>query len=353
MATYDLAVIGGDGIGPEVTAEAVKTVRAAAEVFGFAVSTTDYDLGGARYLRTGETLPSTVAAELGQHDAILLGAIGHPGVQPGLVERPIILGLRTMFDQYVNLRPIRLMAGAPTPIKGLTPEQCDLVVVRENMEGLYPGAGGLVYEGHAAEVAIQESVNTRFGVERILRDAFQRAASRRGRLTICHKTNVQAYAGSLWMRAARDLASEFPTVTLDYVNVDAMCLYLVTDPGRFDVVVTDSMFGDIISDLGGAITGGLGFSGSGNINPARTAPSMFEPIHGSAPDIAGKGIANPIAAILAAGMCLEFLGERGAAQGIESAVQHVVATVASSSGWSVPQPTASIGDAVATALHAV
>ncbi|HVA86733.1 MAG TPA: isocitrate/isopropylmalate family dehydrogenase, partial [Candidatus Saccharimonadales bacterium] len=256
MTTYSLAVIGGDGIGPEVSAEAVKVVGAAADRFGFGVSFTQYELGGGRYLRTGELLPPTVVANLSAHDAILFGAVGVPDVEPGLVERAVILGLRAAFDQYVNLRPIRLLQGAPSPIAGLMPASCDLVVVRENIEGLYGNLGGVAYQGTDAEVAIQESVNTRFGVERIVRDAFARAQRRRGKVTVCHKTNVLTHAGSLWMRVARDLAGEYPGVELDYVNVDAMALYLVTDPARFDVVVTDSMFGDIITDLGAAVTGG-------------------------------------------------------------------------------------------------
>jgi len=352
-AVYNLAVIGGDGIGPEVCAEAVKVVTAAADKFRFGVSFTQYELGGGRYLRTGELLPPTVLATLSAHDAILFGAVGVPDVEPGLVERAVILGLRTAFDQYVNLRPIRLLRGAPSRIAGLTSASCDLVVVRENIEGLYGGLGGVAYQGTDAEVAIQESVNTHFGVERVVRDAFARAQRRRRKLTVCHKTNVLTHAGSLWMRVARELATEYPEVELDYVNVDAMALYLVTDPARFDVVVTDSMFGDIITDLGAAVTGGLGFSGSGNINPSRQAPSMFEPIHGSAPDIAGMGIANPVAAIVAAQLCLDFLGEADAARAVGGAIEKVVVEIDQAHGWRSPVKTVEIGDAVSEAVRRI
>ena len=320
MVTYRLAVIGGDGVGLEVTAEAEKVLRAAAAAFGFAVETVPYDLGGRRYLRTGEVLPDAVLEELRDVDAILLGAVGTPEVPPGVLERGLLLALRFAFDQYVNLRPVKLLPGVRSPIAGLAPERCDLVVVRENTEGLYAGAGGWLYRGTAAEVATQESLNTRRGVERVVRDAFVRAQARRGRLTLCHKTNVLTFAGDLWQRTVDEVAAEYPDVTTDYVHVDAACLYLVTAPERFDVVVTDNLFGDIITDLGAAVQGGMGVAASGNLDPTRTSPSMFEPVHGSAPDIAGTGAANPVAAILSVALCLAHLGEGKAAAAVEDAV---------------------------------
>jgi 3-isopropylmalate dehydrogenase len=320
MTTHRIAVIGGDGIGPEVTAEAEKVLAAAAGAFGFGYETVPYELGGRRYLATGEVLPDSVVEELRKVDAILLGAIGTPDVAPGVLERGLLLRLRFTFDQYVNLRPVKLLPGVTSPIAGLTPDRCDLVVVRENTEGPYAGAGGQLYRGTAQEVATQESLNTRHGVERVVRDAFARAGDRRRRLTLCHKTNVLTYAGDLWQRTVADVAGEFPDVSWDYVHVDAACLYLVTAPERFDVMVTDNLFGDIVTDLGAAVQGGLGYAASGNIDPTRRAPSMFEPVHGSAPDIAGTGKANPVAAVLSLGMCLAHLGERAAAAAVEAAV---------------------------------
>jgi 3-isopropylmalate dehydrogenase len=277
------------------------------------VETDEYDLGGERYLRTGEVLPPTVKQELADFDAILLGAVGTPDVPPGVLERGLLLELRFDFDQYVNLRPVRLYPGVPTPIAGLMPEDCDLVVVRENTEGLYAGAGGFLRKGTRHEVATQESLNTRLGVERVVRFAFDQARTRRNHLTLCHKTNVLTYAGDLWQRTVDEVAADFPEVEVDYVHVDAACLYLVNDPGRFDVIVTDNLFGDIITDLGAAVQGGLGLAASGNLDPERRHPSMFEPVHGSAPDIAGRGWANPVAAVLSVAMCLHHLGETEAA----------------------------------------
>jgi len=320
VVAYRMAVIGGDGVGPEVTAEAEKVLRSAAAVFGFSVDTVPYDLGARRYLRTGEVLPDAVLDELRGVDAILLGAVGTPEVPPGVLERGLLLALRFAFDQYVNLRPVKLLPGVRSPIAGLTPQRCDLVVVRENTEGLYAGAGGSLYRGTAAEVATQESLNTRRGVERVVRDAFARARARRGRLTLCHKTNVLTFAGDLWQRTVDAVAADFPDVTTDYVHVDAACLYLVTAPERFDVVVTDNLFGDIITDLGAAVQGGMGVAASGNLDPTRISPSMFEPVHGSAPDIAGTGTANPVAAILSVALCLAHLGEEKAAAAVEDAV---------------------------------
>ena len=348
--TYNLAVIGGDGIGPEVTAEALKALHAAADVFGFEVKTADYDLGGERYLRTGEVLPDTVLEELRAHDAILLGAVGTPDVPPGVLERGLLLRLRFAFDQYVNLRPVKLYPGVPSPVAGLTPERCDIVVVRENTEGMYAGAGGVLYGGTAREVATQESLNTRSGVERVVRDAFARAQSRRGHLTLCHKTNVLTYAGDLWQRTVNEVAGDFPDVTTDYVHVDAMCLYLVSQPERFDVVVTDNLFGDIITDLGAAVQGGLGLAASGNLNPSGDFPSMFEPVHGSAPDIAGRGWANPVAAVLSVALCLAHLGEPEAAGAVEAAAAGVLPDLAAMGGDGMGYSTSAIGDNVAAAI---
>jgi 3-isopropylmalate dehydrogenase len=352
MTAYDLAIIAGDGVGPEVTAQALKAIRAAADRFGFAVATTDYDLGGRRYLATGEVLPDTVLSELRGHDAILLGAVGTPGVPPGVLERGLLLRIRFAFDQYVNLRPVKLLPGVPSPVAGLTPERCDLVVVRENTEGLYSGAGGTLYRGTPSEVATQESLNTRRGVERVVRDAFARAAARRGRLTLCHKTNVLLFAGDLWQRTVDEVASEFPDVTVDYAHVDALCLYLVTAPERFDVVVTDNLFGDIVTDLGAAVQGGLGLAASGNIDPSRAAPSMFEPVHGSAPDIAGRGWANPVAAVLSAAMCLAHLGEQEAGSAVETAAAGVLPTMRAMAGEAMGASTDELGDRIAEMVAA-
>jgi 3-isopropylmalate dehydrogenase len=348
MATHRLATIAGDGIGPEVIAEALRATRAVAARFGFTIETTDYDLGGRRYLETGEVLPPAVQAELAEHDAILLGAVGIPEVPPGLLERGLLLRLRFDFDQYVNLRPVKLYPGVPTPVAGLTPERCDMVVVRENTEGLYVGAGGCTHRGTSAEVATQESVNTRYGVERVVRYAFDLARARTGRLTLCHKTNVLTYAGDLWQRVVDEVAEDYPDVSTGYVHVDAACLYLVESPERFDVIVTDNLFGDIVTDLGAAVQGGLGLAASGNLNPDRTAPSMFEPVHGSAPDIAGRGWANPVAAVLSASMCLRHLGEPGAASALEQASVAALGNLRSMGGPDMGYSTREIGEMVAS-----
>ena len=347
MTAYRIAVIGGDGIGPEVTAEALKVLRAAAAQAGATVETTSYDLGGRRYLETGEVLPDTVLEELRDHDAILLGAVGTPDVPPGVLERGLLLRLRFTFDQYVNLRPVKLLPGVASPVAGLTPERCDLVIVRENTEGAYAGAGGVLYRDTPAEVSTQESINTRHGVERVVREAFDRAAARSGRLTLCHKTNVLTFAGDLWQRTVTAVGAEYPGVTTDYVHVDAMCLYLVSRPERFDVVVTDNLFGDIVTDLGAAVQGGLGYAASGNLDPTRRAPSMFEPVHGSAPDIAGTGTASPVAAVLSAAMCLDHLGEPAAAAAVEAAVAaDIVARAGNADAYSTSQ----IGDRIAATV---
>ena len=345
--TYSVGVIPGDGVGVEVTAQALKAVEAASTVHGFSVEPTNYDLGGARYLSTGEVLPESVEAELAAHDAILLGAVGTPDVPPGVLERGLLLKLRFDFDQYINLRPVKLYPGVPSPIGDLTPERCDMVIVRENTEGLYAGIGGSFKVGTEHEVALQESINTRLGVERALRYAYQQAMTRSGRLTVCHKTNVLSYAGDLWWRVANELNPEFPDVSLDYVHVDAACLYLVDSPERFDVIVTENLFGDIITDLGAAIQGGLGLAASGNLNPDGAYPSMFEPVHGSAPDIAGKGWANPVAAVLSAAMCLGQLGETAAATAIEDAAATVLTELTTMGGPDMGMSTSEVGDRIA------
>ncbi|MGH8993607.1 MAG: 3-isopropylmalate dehydrogenase [Acidimicrobiia bacterium] len=342
--TRRIGVIAGDGIGPEVVAEARKALSAA----GFDHEAVEYDLGGSRYLRTGEVLPDSVVTELAALDAILLGAVGTPDVPPGVLERGLLLRLRFEFDLYVNLRPVRLLPGAPTPLAGKTSEDIDLVVIRENTEGAYAGEGGFLRKGTGAEVATQGSVNTRLGVERCLRYAFELAAGRpRHHLTLCHKTNVMTYAGDLWHRAFQEVAAEYPEVETAYNHVDAACLYLVESPERFDVVVTDNLFGDIITDLGAAIAGGLGLAASGNLNPPRVRPSLFEPVHGSAPDIAGTGQANPLAAILSAGMLASFLGEADVSSRIERAVGAVLSKLGGTTAGTMRHSTAEVGDMVA------
>ncbi len=312
-----LAVIGGDGIGPEVVAEALKVLQAA----NVSLDPTSYDLGAQRWHRTGETLPDSVLAEISAQDAILLGAVGDPTVPSGVLERGLLLRLRFELDHYVNLRPVRLYPGVATPLADVRPEAVNMLVVREGTEGPYAGAGGVLRKGTPAEVATQESLNTAFGVARVVRYAFERAAERpRQQLTLVHKTNVLAYAGDLWQRTVDAMAKDFPAIAVDYCHVDAASMFFVTQPERFDVVVTDNLFGDILTDLGAAVAGGIGMAASGNINPERTAPSMFEPVHGSAPDIAGKQKADPTAAILSAAMLCEHLGLSAEAARIEQAV---------------------------------
>ncbi len=347
---HRIGVVGGDGVGPEVVAEACKAVEAAAARFGFTASFHDYDLGGQRYLRTGEVLPASVQEELAGQDAILLGAVGMPDVPPGVLERGLLLTLRFDFDLYVNLRPVKLYPGVPSPIAGLTPERCDMVVVRENTEGLYVGAGGTVRRGTPLEIATQESINTRAGIERVVRYAFTRAQDRRRAMTLVHKTNVLTHAGDLWMRTAHEVGADFPDVGLDYEHIDAMCLYMVTTPERFDVVVTDNLFGDIITDLGAAVQGGIGLAASANLNPDRTYPSLFEPVHGSAPDLAGTGQANPAAAVLSAALLLEHLGEVEAAAAVEAAVAETLPKLDAMGGPGMGKTTAEIGDLIAAAV---
>ncbi len=344
---HRVAVIPGDGVGTEVTAEALKVLDAAASRFGFTTERTEYDLGGRRYLSTGEVLPSSVQAELDGHDAILLGAVGTPDVPPGVLERGLLLKLRFDFDLYINLRPVKLYEGVPTPIAGLTPDRCDMVVIRENTEGMYTGVGGVFKKGTPLEIATQESINSRYGVERAVRFAFDLAAERRNQLTLCHKTNVLTFAADLWQRTVNEVAGDYPTVAVDYVHVDAACLYLVTSPERFDVMVTDNLFGDIVTDLGAAVQGGLGMAASGNLNPSGDHPSMFEPVHGSAPDIAGNGWANPVAAVFSTAMCLAHLGHRDAATAVEVAAASVLPKLKTMGGPDMGMSTAQIGDLIA------
>ncbi|WP_237792025.1 3-isopropylmalate dehydrogenase [Corynebacterium accolens] len=335
-----LAVIGGDGIGPEVTAEALKVLRAVRSD----IETTDYDLGARRYLRNGELLTDADLASLREHDAILLGAIGAPGeVPPGVLERGLLLKMRFALDHHVNLRPSILYSTAHSPLA--SPGDIDFVVVREGTEGLYCGNGGTLREGTPHEVASEVSQNTRFGVERVVRDAFERASQRRNHLTLVHKTNVLVNAGDLWHRTVEEVAAEYPQVEVDYNHIDAATIYMVTDPARYDVIVTDNLFGDILTDLAGAITGGIGLAASGNIDASGKNPSMFEPVHGSAPDIAGQGIADPTAAILSAAMLLRQLGDEDNAQKIEKAVAEDIAKRADA-----PIKTVEVGDRIAGSL---
>jgi len=322
LVGYKVGVIGGDGIGPEVVAEALKVVRAV----GVDLDLVEHDLGGARYLRSGEVLPDDVLDELRGMDAILLGAVGSPDVAPGILERGLLLRLRFQLDLYVNLRPFRSA-------------DRDFVVVRENTEGVYAGEGGSLRTGTVHEVATQGSVNTRMGVERCVRFAFDLAQARtRRHLTLVHKSNVLTFAGDLWQRTFDEVAAAHPEITTAYCHVDAACIHLVEDPARFDVIVTDNLFGDILTDLAGAVSGGIGQAASANLNPERTGPSLFEPVHGSAPDIVGTGRANPLAAIRSAAMMLEFLGEASAA----TRVAEACAAVSGRAGTTVE-----IGDAVA------
>lgn len=338
-----IAVVAGDGIGTEVVAQALKVLRVVLPD----VETTDYDLGAARYHRTGEVLPDSVIEELRGHDAILLGAVGDPSVPPGVLERGLLLKLRFDFDQYVNLRPSRLWPGTTSPLAGVKPGEIDLVVVREGTEGLYVGAGGNLHPGTAAEVATEESLNTRHGVERVIRDAFARAAKReRRKVTLVHKTNVLTHAGGLWARTFNEVKAEFPDIETEYQHVDAAAMFLVSNPQRYDVVVTDNLFGDILTDIAAAVTGGIGLAASGSINPERAFPSMFEPVHGSAPDIAGKGIADPSAAVLSAALLLDHLGHPEAAAKVTEAVGAEVAARTPGSALS----TEAVGDRLAEAV---
>ncbi len=348
---YRIAVIGGDGTGPEVIAEGLKVLEAASRTFKFKYETTMFDFGGARYLKTGKTLDDADIAELKKYNAIYLGAIGHPDVKPGILEQGILLKLRFSLDQYINLRPIKLYNEAFCPLKDKKAADIDFVVVRENSDGLYKGMGEFQKKGTPDEVAIQISYNTRKGVERCIRYAFEftRARNKRKKLTLCGKTNVLTFAWDLWQRTFNEVAKEYPDVTTDYAHVDATTMWFVKNPEWFDVIVTDNMFGDIITDLGAMIQGGMGIAAGGNINPQGV--SMFEPIGGSAPKYTGKNVINPLAAICAGGMMLETLGEVKAAKAIEDAVIKLVAgkfksLAAGKMGYS----TTEVGDLVAKSL---
>lgn len=338
-----LAVIGGDGIGPEVTAEALKVLNVVRDD----IETTDYDLGARRYLKNGELLTDEDLASLREHDAILLGAIGAPdSVPPGVLERGLLLKMRFALDHHVNLRPSKLFDGAESPLRN--PGKIDFVVVREGTEGAYTGNGGAIRVGTPHEIANETSVNTRYGAERVIRYAFELAQSRSKKLTLVHKTNVLVHGGGLWQRTVNEVAKEYPEVAVDYNHIDAATIYLVTDPSRFDVIVTDNLFGDILTDEAGAISGGIGLAASGNIDATGTNPSMFEPVHGSAPDIAGQGIADPTAAILSAAMLLRHLGDEDNAIRIEKAVAADVANRDNTQ----PISTTAVGDRIAAALQA-
>jgi len=324
--TYKIAVIPGDGTGPEVVDEGLKVLKAVSGKENFKLDLCFYDLGGERYLKTGEALPDSILEELKKVQAIFLGAIGHPEVRPGILEQGILLRLRFTLDQYINLRPVKLYPGVDTPLKSKGPEHIDFVIVRENTEGLYTGAGGFLKRGTPDEVAIQESINTRKGVERCLRYAFEFCLQRNKecKLTLVAKTNVLNYASDLWARAFQEVARDYPRVKTDYSHVDALCMWMIKNPEWFDVIVTDNLFGDIITDLGAMIQGGLGIAAGGNINPAPGGVSMFEPMGGSAPKYTGKSMINPLAAIAACQMMLSHLGEKKAAQRVENAIVQVL-----------------------------
>ena len=367
MKTYDIAVLPGDGTGPEVTAEALKVAEAAARKFNFKLNWHHYDFGGDRYLRTGEVLPDSAADEFRKFKAMYLGAIGHPQVKPGNLEKGILLRLRFELEQYINLRPVKLYRVQDCPLKDKTPEDIDFVVVRENNEGLYTGAGGFLFKDTPHEIAVQESVNTRRGVDRCLKYAFtldskRRAgqtwkglrpedvsAGRTAQLTLVGKTNVLTYAFDLWERAFHAMGPQYPTVKRDYAHVDATCMWFVKNPEWFDVIVTDNIFGDIITDLAAMIQGGLGVAAGGNINPEGT--SMFECMGGSAPKYTGKNVINPVAAINAAGMMLDFLGEEAAAAAVDAAVIQVINTkVQSLAAGRMGYGTREVGDLIAAAV---
>ncbi len=344
---HRIAIIPGDGTGPEVIAEGLKILDAAARRFGFKYETTTFDFGGERYLRTGETLSDKNIEGLRNFKTIYLGAIGHPKVKPGVLEQGILLKLRFALDQYINLRPVKLLPGVETPLKGKGPDDIDFVVVRENTEGLYAGAGGALRRGTADEVAVQESINTRRGVERCIRYAFEccRARGKKRKLTLCGKTNVLTFAFDLWERAFNEVAREYADIETDYAHVDAICMWMIKNPEWFDVIVTDNMFGDIITDLGAMIQGGMGIAAGANINPEGV--SMFEPIGGSAPKYTGKGVINPLAAIYACRMMLDFLGESEAAAKVELSITETIGNLKSMNAGQMGYSTSEVGDMVA------
>jgi 3-isopropylmalate dehydrogenase len=348
MKSYNIAVIPGDGTGPEVIREGIKILDAVSQKSGFTLNFNYYDFGGERYLRTGEILPDSAIEELKKYDAIYLGAVGHPDVKVGILERGILLRLRFELDQYINLRPVKLYPGVDCPLKNKRPEDIDFVVVRENTEGLYAGAGGVLKKGTPDEVAIQESINTRKGVERCIRFAFEYCKRRNkvNKITLCGKTNVLIFAFDLWERTFNEIAKEYPDIKTDYAHVDAVTMWFVKNPEWFDVIVTDNMFGDIITDLGAMIQGGMGIAAGGNINPQGV--SMFEPIGGSAPKYAGMNVVNPLAAICAGGMMLEHIGEDSTSKLVEKAVMEVTGKYLKSlSAGQMGCSTTEVGDLVA------
>ncbi len=350
--TYQIGVIAGDGTGPEVIAEGLKVLKAVSEKTGIKYNFIHYDYGGEKYLKTGETVPDSAIKELRQLDAIYLGAIGHPEVKPGILEKEILLNLRFSLDLYINLRPVKLYPGVDTPLKDKGPEHIDFVVVRENTEGLYAGSGGFLKKGTLDEIAVQESINTRKGVERCLRFAFDYCRNRNKdkKLTFCGKTNVLTYAFDLWDRVFHEVGQEYPDIEKDYAHVDAVCMWMVKNPEWFDVIVTDNMFGDIITDIGAMIQGGMGIAAGGNINPEGTA--MFEPIGGSAPKYTGKNVINPLAAIMAGHMMLNYLGETEAAGLIERAVMTIVKdNMKSMDAGRMGMGTSEVGDLVANYIR--
>lgn len=351
MRNHKIAVIPGDGIGPEVIEASVEVLHAAESAFGFGADLAEFPGGARHYQATGELWTDDLEARLRVFDAVLFGAMGDPLVQPGVLERGFILAMRQAFSQAVNLRPVKLYPGVATPIAGLTPERCDLVIVRENTEGAYIGRGSTVHAGTPFAVAVQESINTRAGIERVVDYAFRLAQSRRGKLTLCHKKNILIEAGNLWQGTVDDVGARYPQVEVDYVHVDAMCFHLPLTPERFDVVVTDNLFGDIITDLGAVIQGGLGVAASANLNLDGSAPSMFEAIHGSAPDIAGRGWANPVGAVLSTAMCLAHLGELDAALAVEAAAAQVMAELPAPSGPGMGMSTLGVGREIAARVR--
>jgi len=343
--SYSISLIPGDGIGTEVVAEAMKVLESVAALADFEYTTTEYGLGARRYNATGELLPESVIEELRTSDAILLGAIGDPSVTPGVLERGVLLPLRFTLDHHVNLRPVKLYPGVVGPLAGKSPEDIDFIVCREGTEGPYVGAGGFLRKDTPHEVATEVSLNTTFGAERIIRDAFERAMKRtRRKVSMVHKTNVLVYAGSMWQRTFDRVAQEYPEVSTESLHVDAASMFFITNPERFDVVVTDNLFGDILTDIGAAIVGGIGLAASGNIDPSRSNPSMFEPVHGSAPDIAGQGKADPTATIMSLAMLLDHIGEHQAAQWVEEGVAADLSTRGTQE-----RSTSEIGSAIVTA----
>lgn len=349
---HRVAVIPGDGIGPEVTGAALDVVAAAETLYGFRVRTEEVDLGARAYLESGRLWDDETEQALRRCDAILLGALGDPAVPPGVLERGIILRMRQAFGQAVNFRPVKLYPGVASTVRTATPESCDMVIIRENTEGGYSGPGTTVHEGSTDAVAVQQSINTYAAIERVVAFSFRLAARRRGRVALCHKKNILVAAGRLWQRVFDEVSERHPDVEVDYVHVDAMCYLLPTTPERFDVVVSDNLFGDIITDLGAVLQGGMGAAASGNLNLTGRAPSMFEPIHGSAPDIAGKGWANPVGAILSAAMCLAHLGEIRAARAIEAAAAAVLAEMPETRGPGMGRSTGEVGALVAERIAA-